>query len=107
MNVLNNMKELKEFINKNSLSCIYFSTNTCTACQALKPKIESLVNKFECIQISEVKADKSLEVSAQLNLFMLPAIIFFIDGKESFRESKYISILELESKLNRLIELYK
>lgn len=107
MKIINSYYELKEFINNNSLSVIYFSTNTCTACNALKPKVISLINEFKDIKIAEVKADKSIELVAQLNMFMVPAILFFVNGKETLRESKYISISELKNKLERIVNLYE
>lgn len=104
---MNTLEELKSFIDETPMALVYFSTATCSACSALKPKVEELVKDYEkMMKMIEVKADKSIEVASQLNIFMLPAILLYIDGKEVLRESKYISVIELKEKLDRYYNLY-
>ena len=57
-------------------------------------------------KIIEVQADKSVDIVSQLSIFMFPAIILYIDGKEILREAKYISVVELEKVIDRYFELY-
>lgn len=104
---MNTLEELREFIENTPMALIYFSTNTCSACSALKPKVKELVKDYEkMMKMIEIKADESIQIASQLNIFMLPAILLYIDGKEVLRESKYISIMELKEKLNRYYNLY-
>ncbi|EGT3600102.1 thioredoxin [Clostridium perfringens] len=106
MRIIDNEKEFKEFCNEKGIRLAYLSTNTCCACGVLKPKIEELIKKYDNAKIIEVQADKSVDIVAQLSIFMFPAIILYIDGKEILREAKYISVVELEKVIDRYFELY-
>ena len=66
----------------------------------------SVMKKYHNAKIIEVQADKSVDIVSQLSIFMFPAIILYIDGKEILREAKYISVVELEKVMDRYFELY-
>ena len=100
MRIIHKKKEFKEFCNEKGIRLAYLSTNTCCACGVLKPKIEELIKKYPNAEIIEVEADKSVDIVAQLSIFMFPAIILYI------REAKYISVVELEKVMDRYFELY-
>lgn len=107
MRIIDNENEFKEFCAEKGIRLAYLSTNTCCACGVLKPKIEELISNYENAKIIEIEADKSVEIVSQLSIFMFPAIILYIDGKEVLREAKYISVVELKKVLDRYFELYK
>ncbi|MBW6409903.1 thioredoxin family protein [Clostridium sp. YB-6] len=88
------------------MSVIYFSTNTCGACIILKEKIRELIYDYSNIKMCEVLGDTSIDISAYFNVYSVPIMIFFIDGKEAFRESKYSSIEEIKKKIDRYYNLY-
>ncbi|WP_300262461.1 thioredoxin family protein [Clostridium sp.] len=106
MKIVNDEKEFKKFCNEKGIRLAYLSTNTCCACGVLKPKVDNLIKKYDNAKIIEVEADKSVDIVAQLSIFMFPAIILYIDGKEVLREAKYISVVELEKVIDRYFELY-
>lgn len=106
MYIIKSEKEFKDFTLEKGIRLAYLSTTTCCACTALKPKIENLIKKYSNAKIREVKAEESLNIVSQLGIFMFPAIILYIDGKEVLREAKYISVLELEKTIDRYYALY-
>lgn len=107
MRIIDNEKDFKDFCGEIGIRLVYLSTNTCCACNVLKPKIEELIKKYENAKMVEVEADKSIDIVAQLSIFMFPAIILYIDGKEILREAKYISVVELEKVMDRYFKLYQ
>lgn len=107
LRIIENQEEFKKFTEEKGIRIAYLSTNTCCACGVLKPKIEELIKKYPSARMAEVQADKSVEIVAQLSMFMFPAIIMYIDGKEVIREAKYISVVELEKVIDRYFNLYQ
>jgi hypothetical protein len=45
------------------------------------------------------------EIGGQFSVFTIPGILVFLNGKEVVREARFISMEQLETQLNRLIEL--
>ena len=97
-----NLSDFKNIIIKNNAALFYFSHKKCNVCLTLKPKIKNLINKeFEKIKLFYVDVYKIPEVAAQNGIFISPTIIFFSEGNESLRISRYIGIDELKEKISR------
>ncbi len=84
----------------------YFSTDACTVCKVLKPKVAELINqKFPKIKLAYIPSDKLPEVAAQNQIFVAPTILIFFDGKEYIRKSRNIGLGELEKEIERRYSL--
>ncbi|WP_243103933.1 thioredoxin family protein [Clostridium sp. JN-1] len=94
-------EDIKELLKNNEIVLVYFGSNNCNVCAAMKPKIEELLKDYPKIKSTQVDIEKSLEVSAAYNIFTIPAILLFIEGKETIREAKYISLEDVDSKIGR------
>lgn len=80
----------------------YFSTETCSVCHVLKPKVEELVlQKFPNLKLISVKSDQYPEIAAQNQVFTAPTILVFFEGREYIRKSRNIGILELQEAIER------
>ncbi len=98
--------ELQKAINAEIGSLLYFSTPTCNVCKALKPKIVKLFEeKFPKIKLYFIDASISRDIAASLNVFSVPTIIVYFEGKEFTRESRNISIDLFEQKIDRIYKL--
>ena len=99
-------EELHLFISSNIAASVYFSTPDCNVCKVLKPKfIEFLQTEFPLIKFLYVDVSLSKELSAQQNIFAVPTILFFFDGKEFFRKSRIVNFEELREELDRIYKL--
>ena len=98
---LNTLDEMKEFIKNNTIAMIYFSSEGCSVCGALLPKIQEMIIKFPEVKISKVQVDKFTEAAGQYSIFTLPAILVYIEGKEIIREARFISVDMLEETIER------
>ncbi|MBE9468326.1 MAG: thioredoxin family protein [Bacteroidetes bacterium] len=87
----------------NSLAVLfYFSHDDCNVCKILKPKIyELLQNEFPKIKFRYVDIKKTPEVSAQNNIFTVPTLLIYFEGKEFVRRSRNIGITELKNLIER------
>jgi len=92
---------IEELINKNDMVLVYFGSKTCGVCIAMKPKVEEILKKYGEIKSIQVDVEKSLELSAAYNIFTIPAILVFVEGKETIREARYISMQDIEGKISR------
>lgn len=93
---------LEIIINSNKATAIYFSTEYCNVCKVLKPKvIELLENDFPNIKFVYVDIEKQKEVTGQYSIFAVPTLVFFFNGKESFRKTRNFSLSELYQSIIR------
>ncbi len=81
---------------------VYFSTPTCNVCHALKPKIkEAFSEHFPQIEQIFIDAAKHPEIPASLQIFSVPTILVYLDGREFARESRNVSVPLLVEKIQR------
>ncbi len=100
------LSEFHSFTSSNQAAAVYFSTPDCNVCKVLKPKfIEFLQTDFPRIKFLYVDVSQSKELAAQQNIFAVPTILFFFDGKEFFRKSRIVNFEELRDELERIYKL--
>ena len=100
------VEALQELISKEIGVLVYFSTPTCNVCHALKPKIsQEFGENFP--KIKQVFIDSSLtpEIPAHFNIFSVPTILVFLDGREFARESRNVSVPLLVNNIQRVYKI--
>jgi thioredoxin-like negative regulator of GroEL len=104
-----NLKSYDEFANaasENMAALVYFSHEKCNVCKVLKPKVEELIlDKYPNIKLFYADTVEYPEIAAQNQVFAVPTILIYFDGRETFRKSRNIGIGELDNLLNRPYEL--
>ena len=106
MDFINLNEELKELKDNNSMTLVYFGSSLCSVCGALKPKVNELLTRYPEIKAVQVDTGKSSALAASNNMFTIPGILLFIDGKEAIREARFISVPDLERKIERYYKMY-
>lgn len=106
MDYIKSNEELKNITDENSMVIVYFGSEMCGVCVALKPKIEELLKSYPKIKAVQADVDISPEMAASLNIFTIPGILLFIEGKEAIREARFISVPDIESKISRYYQMY-
>lgn len=100
-------KELKAHINRSENLLVYFYNDDCAPCQSLRPKVEELVSvRFPRMDLVYVDARQFPELIAEFQAYSQPVLIFFFEGKEFLRYSKYVSLAELQDSIGRIYNLY-
>ena len=102
---LESVEELDQLITNENFVLLYISTPTCNVCKVLLPKIDNLLKKFPNIKSRYIDATKFPELQGRFLVFAVPTIIGFITSKETFRESRNISLEVLEEKIDRYYSL--
>lgn len=99
------ISSFEDFTNTKSNSqavLFYFSHDECSVCKVLKPKIHELLqNEFPKMKFRYVDIKKTPEVSAQNNIFTVPTLLIYFEGKEFVRRSRNIGITELKNLIER------
>lgn len=94
-------KQLKDIINKKGI-VIYFYNNSCSSCKVLRPKVRDMISQsFPGIEFREINVEENPEITASASVYSAPSIIVYFEGKESLRESRYLSVSQLEEKIDR------
>lgn len=101
MNIIETYEEIQKLINNNKIVLIYFSGNTCGVCNIIKPKLEEILKSYPKVKNVQIDVEKSLKTSAAYDVFTVPAIIVFVEGKESIRTARYINLQEIDEKISR------
>ena len=97
-----NIQELQELITREKGLVLYFSSDSCSVCKVLKPKVRDLLQEQFPKMISRyVDIEKSPVISGQFRIFTIPTILIFFEGKEQVRYSRNISMHQLEKSISR------
>ena len=100
------LDELQNLIKKEIGVLIYFSTPTCNVCHALRPKIsQEFEENFPKIKQVFIDSSVTPEIPAHFNIFSVPTILVFLNGKEFARESRNVSVPVLVNNIQRVYKI--
>jgi thiol-disulfide isomerase/thioredoxin len=98
---------LKEIVNKSENLLVYFYNDECAPCLSLRPKVEELMrDRFPLMDMVYVNARQFPELISEYRAYSYPVLIFFFEGKEYLRFSKYVSLSGLSESIGRIYDLY-
>ena len=106
MDFINSQDSLNELITNDEMLLVYFGDENCNVCVAIKPKLEEILKKYPNIKSVQIDVEKSIQIAASYNIFTIPAILLFIEGKETMREARYISMQNTDNVLSRYYNLF-
>ena len=97
-----NLEELQNIVRTEVGVLLYFSGENCNVCHALRPKFKELFdNSFKEIKQIYLDAHENPEISAHYQVFSVPTMLVFLDGREFVREGRAVSMYKLEENLHR------
>ncbi|MBR0600291.1 thioredoxin family protein [Sinanaerobacter chloroacetimidivorans] len=105
MKILESLESIDKFIIENKVAMLYFSSQNCSVCVGLLPKIKELLKKYSKIAYAKVEIDEVQLTVGKYSVFTVPTVIMFIESKEIIRQSRFISIIELQEKIERFYNL--
>ena len=105
-NSVENLEELQNLIKNEIGVLVYFSTPTCNVCKVLRPKImQAFADKFGNIKRIYLDSTDLPQIASFYNVFAVPTILIFLDGKEFSRESRNVSVDLLVEKISRIYKI--
>lgn len=102
MKTIHSISEFDLSLIENDAVLAYFSTESCSVCHVLKPKvIEMVSDSFPKMKMVYVQSDQLPELAAQNRVFTAPTVIVFFAGRETIRKSRAFGVGELRSEIDR------
>jgi thiol-disulfide isomerase/thioredoxin len=101
MNMADSHEDIEKLIRNNQMVLVYFGGGGCGVCSSIKPRVEEMLKKYPNIESIQIDVEKSVKAAAAYNIFTIPAILVFIEGKEIIREARYINIEGADNKIKR------
>ncbi len=99
---IHTLDEYKELVVNEPALLVYFSTEECSVCKVLKPKVgEMLKENFPRIKLIDVSINQSPEIAAQNRVFAVPTLQVLFDGREYIRKSRNFGLDELRNEIDR------
>jgi thioredoxin-like negative regulator of GroEL len=96
------LEELQDSVRREVGVLLYFSGENCNVCHALRPKFkEAFESHFPEVKQIYLDAHKNPEISAHYQVFSVPTMIVFLDGREFAREGRNVSLHQMVSQLER------
>lgn len=105
METFDSKELIEEEIKNDEMVLVYFGSENCGVCVDLKPKIIGLLGKYPKIKTIYVDMEKSHKIGISYNFFTMPGLLLFIEGKETLREARHISIDDLDMKISRYYDM--
>ena len=105
MNNINNITKIKSVIAENEMVLTYFTTNDCNLCKDLFPKIEKMLLQYPNVVGIRAETNEEMQIIGTYNVFTVPTIILFVEGKETIRRSRQIAIGEFSDDMNRYYQM--
>ena len=83
------------------MTLVVTKTHTCSVCQNIIPYMKERIPQFDQLNLIEIYLDDHDELKGKFMIFTVPTVMFYHEGKEMLRESRFINT----DKINRLIEM--
>lgn len=101
---LHSMTEIDDHLSAHTLSFLYISQDNCSVCLGLKPQIEAMLAQYPDIHTAEVNTAHVPEIAGRFNIFTIPVLLLFVNGKEYIREARIVHTDALNEKISRIYE---
>ena len=102
MRTIQSISEFDELLASEDAVLVYFSTESCSVCHVLKPKvIEMVSDSFPKLKMVYVQSDQLPELAAHNHVFTAPTVIVFFAGRETIRKSRAFGVGELMTEIQR------
>lgn len=96
------MTELERFMNEDGLRFIYVMHSKCSVCHDLFPQVKEMLQSFPHIHFGKIQLDEVPETAGFLSVFTVPALLLFVNGKETIRIARFVHLDELREKITRV-----
>lgn len=95
--------DINETLEQHPLVLLYFSGPACSACSALKPKLEELLQStYPLVKFIEIDTSVNQLLAAQHSVFTVPSALLMTEGKEAQRLVRNFGLHEIRLTLDRL-----
>lgn len=108
MKLLTDLAQFEGLKTERDLLLLYLSRPGCMVCEAVRPKLSALLQEYSVLDCYHYDLEQSPTIAGVFDAFSLPVVLLFVQGRETLRMARHISLVQLRDTLNRyqsLLEL--
>lgn len=105
MHVIEDASRMDDILSTEGMKLLYLSRPDCGVCTALKPRVAAMLEDFPRIEAYDIDLDRFPILAGRFEVFTIPAVLVYADGREFIREARYFSVDELAGRIDRYYEL--
>jgi thiol-disulfide isomerase/thioredoxin len=106
MNILRNIDEIKGLVSNNKIALLYISSESCGVCKVIFPRIEDMLKSYPEIEAARTDIQELPLLSGEYNVFTIPCVLVFVEGKEIVRQARYINFEQLNDQIDRYYNIF-
>jgi thioredoxin 1 len=80
----------------------YFSFLECNVCKTLLPKVKDMIAGYAGVDFLYIDINRNPLLRGQYLVFSVPTLVLFEQGRETKRFSRYFSLEELKTEVERI-----
>jgi len=96
MILVNSIQEIKEAISENDYVLLFIGDSACSTSRALDNKIEDFGEKHSKVKVLFTLLAALPTLASEYMVFVAPLVILFVEGKEVYREGRFVEFAKLE-----------
>ncbi len=94
------------FFKENPAVMVFFSDESCNVGDALSPKLQKMLEEnYPEVKFLEVNVQLLPEARGFFNVFVIPTVLVYFDGKETIRYARHINIDKLKMEMSRIYDI--
>ena len=100
------LEEANEFLRENPAVLVFFSDESCNVGDALSPKLQKMTkDEFPEMKFLEINVQMLPEARGYYNVFVIPTVLTYFDGRETIRQARHISVPKLAHEIERVYNI--
>ena len=105
MEHLTSIKDIEQTIKDNRLCLFFIKAPDCGVCNVMLDKVEKIADVFPSLCSLYTDIIEEPLIASHFLVYSGPTVLLLMDGKEVYRASQFIDLVELKYNINRYIEL--
>jgi len=100
------LEEANEFLRENPAVLVFFSDESCNVGDALSPKLQNMLQEnYPEMKFLEINVQMLPEARGYYNVFVIPTVLVYFDGRETIRQARHISVPKLSMEIERVYNI--
>ncbi|MCM3789138.1 thioredoxin family protein [Domibacillus indicus] len=97
--------EFSDILSSSEAVLLYVSSPGCSVCHALLPQVQALMQEFPRVTTVYANTGIAPDIAGQFTVFSVPAVLFFLKGKEQFRVVRFVPIGGLRESIANALKI--
>ena len=107
MEHLTNIKDIEQTLADNRLCLFFIKAPDCGVCNVMFDRVGQLTDSYPslCSFYTDIREEPL--IAGRFLVYSGPTVLLLMDGKEIYRGSQFIDMMDLEQKINRYLNQEK